>query len=820
MKSLSPLFTLRALAGVGALLFTWIAARAQPVEWVGGGASVAWGQAANWAGGTAPAAGADLRIATGTFASPDAMALNADRIVGSVTFDNAANQFPSLLRLNANVGTGTTTRVLTLNSSGGVLFNVVNGANVFISGNSSTLTNFAGLNLTLNYSGAASINVDGTSTLSIGGNAANFKAVSGQTAGLSKTGAGTLTLSGGGSNYTGGFHLAQGTVLLSGSSNTTIGHANAGMGPFGYGTLTLSGGTKLASSTTNTSGNRTIDNVLNFTGGTVTLGDATNNGLLTFTTVTNLGTSTISGGTVLDTQSNVSMNRALEGSGSLTKTGTGTLTLVQQASYTGGTILQGGMLQLQDSDKLPVGGAVTFDGGMLRVSTGPGNVIAWTADHATTITASGGTFNLASGINLTWAGNITGAGALNMNANSVGTLTLTGTNSYTGGTVIDAGTVRGSIGPGNLTVASGATYDLFGAHRTVAALSGEGEVTLGASTLTAGGSTSSTFSGNITGSGGLTKAGSGTLTLSGVNGYTGPTAVNAGTLAGVISTADLAVASGAAYALGGADRTITTLSGTGGVVLGANTLTTDTAADSTFAGAITGTGGLTKAGTGTLTLAGNNTFTGATQVSAGGLAVNGSMAGPVTLGAGTTLSGTGNFLSSVSLGGTHNPGNSAGIQAFNNLTYQAGSNVNWELTANTIFQSPNPNATYDQVLVGGTLSFAGATTLTIIFNGSGSTVNWNDPLWWNSQSWVVFSSANTIDASNLTLNTANWLDSAGNDFNTVLAGATLDLDVVNGNILLNYTAIPEPSTYAMMILGGGMLALFHLRRRRNVRAGQ
>src|SRR5436190_21617340 len=82
----------------------------------------------------------------------------------------------------------------------------------------------------------------------------------------------------------------------------------------------------------------------------------------------------------------------------------------------------------------------------------------------------------------------------------------------------------------NVTVGSGATFDLTGSE-TVGSIAGAGNVTLAANTLTAGGSNASTtFSGIMSGTGGLTKAGTGTLTLSGVNSYTGTTNVSAGTV--------------------------------------------------------------------------------------------------------------------------------------------------------------------------------------------------------------------------------------------------------------------------------------------------
>src|SRR5262249_20807242 len=266
---------------------------------------------------------------------------------------------------------------------------------------------------------------------------------------------------------------------------------------------------------------------------------------------------------------------------------------------------------------------------------------------------------------------------------------------------------------------------------TIGALSGGGPVTLGSgtlvdATLTVGGNNRpATYSGSISGEGGLNKVGSGTQTLSGNNTYTGPTIINAGTLrvgaAGNVlpDAGAVTVAAGATLDLNSNSETIGSLAGAGSVTLGSGTLTEGgNNASTTFSGIISGTGGLTKRGiAGTLTLSGNNTYTGTTTLTAGNLFIDGSQPGsPVSVTGGGIFSGIGTIGSLTATGGTVTPGDggaSTGILTVNgNLALGAGSFFSPDLFNTT------PGSGFDQLIVSGTVSVSGCKLIPLVTGGN------------------------------------------------------------------------------------------------------
>ena len=118
---------------------------------------------------------------------------------------------------------------------------------------------------------------------------------------------------------------------------------------------------------------------------------------------------------------------------SLVKVGTGTLTLSGANTYSGGTTINGGTLAVSADNNLGDGaGALAFGGGTLQFLSD------FTTNRAVALNAAGGTFDT-NGNSATVAGTIGGTGGLTKIG--AGTLTLTGNNSYSGGTTINGGTL-------------------------------------------------------------------------------------------------------------------------------------------------------------------------------------------------------------------------------------------------------------------------------------------------------------------------------------------------------------------------------------------
>ncbi|WP_315386043.1 autotransporter-associated beta strand repeat-containing protein [uncultured Stenotrophomonas sp.] len=397
----------------------------------------------------------------------------------------------------------------------------------------------------------------------------------------------------------------------------------------------------------------------------------------------------LNGALTLAGSNDLTLSGVVSGNGGLVKQGDTTLTLDAANTYSGGTALQAGTLVLASAQALGTGTLSAADGTALDTTLAAqlGNTIALD-----------GTLNLVGSNDLTLAGNISGSGGLVKDGDT--TLTLTGTNSYGGGTTVNAGTLVGTSASlqGGIANQSAVVFDQAGDGTFNGSISGSGAVTKqgggalrlagtnsysGGTTVAAGtliGDTASlqgditdnaalvfdqgadgTFDGIISGTGSLTKQGAGILALTGANSYSGGTTISAGTLLGdttslqgdIVDNANLVFEQGSDDSFSGnisgsgtltkqgagALRLAGTNSYSGGTTISAGTLVGDTTSlqgnivdnaslvfdqdgQGTFAGVISGTGEVTKQGDGVLTLAGSNSYSGGTTVEAGTLVGN------------------------------------------------------------------------------------------------------------------------------------------------------------------------------------------------------
>jgi outer membrane autotransporter protein len=253
-------------------------------------------------------------------------------------------------------------------------------------------------------------------------------------------------------------------------------------------------------------------------------------------------TLTVGGNNLSTTVSGVIQDGGQSGGtgGSLTKVGTGTLTLTGANTYSGGTNFNGGTLAINSDSNLGTG-ALSFNGGTLEALAAGGGIVS---SKMIALNSGGGTFLADAGTVSTLSGAVTGPGG--WTKTGPGTLTLSGANTYTGATTVNAGVLKAGLvsafsGLSAFTVNTGAVLDLNGFSNAVGSLAGSGLVfnsggsaALSNATLTVGANnTSTTFSGTLQDGArtlALTKVGTGTLILADKNTYTGATTVNAGSL--------------------------------------------------------------------------------------------------------------------------------------------------------------------------------------------------------------------------------------------------------------------------------------------------
>ncbi|MGC4017320.1 MAG: autotransporter-associated beta strand repeat-containing protein [Luteolibacter sp.] len=485
-----------------------------------------------------------------------------------------------------------------------------------------------------------------------------------------------------------------------------------------------------------------------------------------------------------------------------TATGTGTALVDLTTGVTGASQLDALVGTLQVGQK--TAGANAFTSNFLM---GGGTLDATTLNVGT-ISISGGTLNSTFSV----TGGTVKVTTLNMGTQSSGT--LNSTFNLNSGATLAAQTIQNGSGTATRTFNwNDGTIKNYDASTDLTVSSALKLAASGSHTFDIGTGRTGTVSGVISeaaAGASLTKTGAGQLTLSAANSHSGTTTVSNGTLAlsgsGTLGASSVTLAitgSSAILNLGGTSQTV------GGVTLGGGTIqngtltgTSYTSTGGSISASLAGSAGFSQA-SGTTTLTGINSYTGTTTISGGKLLVNGSLGNTLTsIQTGAILGGSGTIAGTTTIesGGTLSPGNSPGVITFSNgLNLQAGSNLDWQFTGDTL---ATRGTDYDGVdVTGGTLVLDTGSILNLLATGTDYTAS----VWDSNRSFKVINV--TGDGSydgngNFTLVTTGAGDFAAEG----AWGLTYDTT----GVTLNWVAVPEPSTALL----GGLGLLVVLRRRR------
>jgi len=389
-----------------------------------------------------------------------------------------------------------------------------------------------------------------------------------------------------------------------------------------------------------------------------------------------------------------------------------------------------------------------------------------------------------------YSGLISGAGSVELTAG--GSTTLSAANSYTGDTTVTSGTLTAGIANAlgsnsSILLATGGTLNLNNFNQTVGSLGDVsvgsiGTITLGNATLTTGGGNkSASFNGVIQGAGNLIKTGTGTQTLTGVNTYTGTTTVSAGTL------------------LVGDSGSIN--STTGAIAINANN------AKLRYNSTVGLSRNVTVTNSGTFAYNSINNYSGSLTLTSGKLG-------------GTNWNGTLNNLT-IGANQTISPGNSPGTANTGSQTWASLGSYDWEINKANGTAGGDPG--WDLLNLSGALTITATSgskfTINVISLGldnnpgdADSFVNTNTYYWLIAQAGSAITTfSEDLFAININAFT-NTLDPSGS-FSIKRGDAVSGGNNTQLYLVYSAAAIPEPSTAALLLLGG----LYFVARNRKTR---
>ncbi len=529
--------------------------------------------------------------------------------------------------------------------------------------------------------------------------------------------------------------------------------------------------------------------------------------------------------------STLTFNSQIAGTSGFTKTGTGTLTLGSTANaYTGTTTVNAGTLLLGASNVIPDASALVIgSGATVDLGWGHSETVASLAG-AGTLDIKGGPFTVGDSTSTTFSGVLMDSGGYgSLVKQGTGTLTLSGANTFSGLTTINAG----ALNLQNSSALGGSTYGNIVASGAALQLQNNISVTEGSFTVSGSGIGSTGAIRNISGN----------------------------------NTLNAALNLNASSTLGSDAGTLTV---TGDVNLGSSqTLTATGAGNLNLAGALNGSSGVTVAGTGTLTYSGtsSNSYTGSTLINSGTLQLNktaGTNAiagGTVTIGDGVGAANSANLtllasnqiadyaglitinsdgrlninnqqesINTVAGTGTIDLGTSgylgvgvnSGSSIFGGTI--AGTGVLEKLGSGTLTFTSSFNFSGELRLTGGTVILAGISATVGTLHITGNTV-----LDFGNSTASMLNATNLIVDSGVTLTIINWVSTTDYFYAQNWNGATLGgsgTAPMNQITFSGYSnnstqwqsfdhqisPVPEPATYGAILLGLALAWVFWQRR--------
>jgi fibronectin-binding autotransporter adhesin len=418
----------------------------------------------------------DLNAGTRTITVTDGVGTGADaKISGVISGTGASNLVISTVGVAPwNPGTlilsGTNTYVGTTTVSAGTL-NIQNGSALGTTAGSTTVSSGATLQLQNNITvGAEALTISGTGASGQNGALVNVSGTNNYGGLLTLGAASTISSDSGTLNLTNIGTITGATfgLTLTGSGNgsisSIIGTTSGALTKSGTGSWTLSGANTYTGGTTINGGTLVVNSASSL--GATSGGATINAGTLEVATGYSASRTFTLGDAAstfqIDPSQTFTVTSAIGGSGVLNKTGSGTMVLSGANTYSGGTNVNVGTLQISASERLANAGALTISGGTFDLQTFNETVAGVTLTSGSitgsgSATLTGSSYAMQSG---TVSAILAGA-AVALTKTTSGTVTLSGANTFTGATTISGGTLNAG-GTGALAGTSSVTVNASG----------------------------------------------------------------------------------------------------------------------------------------------------------------------------------------------------------------------------------------------------------------------------------------------------------------------------------------------------------------------